>query len=105
MDTDSDMTNTMRDTIKLMELRGHLYDAIDVRALHAVCSALEANVDDAKNDWLTPLGNLMGAVMYILDMHSGMSDDDRRMAASAVAASIITNSMKTESEKADRTVN
>jgi hypothetical protein len=105
MDIEEEMNEVMKDTICLIETRGKLYDAVDINKIQALCLLLDADLHDKKNDWLTPLGNLMGAVMYILDMHSGMSDYDRRIAANAVSASIITNSIQTEVEKINRTVN
>lgn len=85
--------NIEKDVIRHMELRGQLYDAIAIDTVKSLCYVLDANTTEAKSNWVTPLGNLMGAVMYIIEMHSGMTSNDRRAVSNAIAASIVTHNM------------
>jgi hypothetical protein len=115
MDTDSelDMNEVMLEVVKHIELRGKMYEAINIDAVRAVCYVVGHKtddpksdwVDDPKSDWITPLGILMGSIMYILDLHSGMNDEERQTAATAISSSILSNTMIMLQDKKDRVVN
>lgn len=92
------------EVIRHVEVRGKLYDVINIEAVRSICYMLQVKLEEPKSDWMKPLGNLMGSIMYILDMHSGMNDEDRRVAASAIAASIVTNTMMTKEDKDNATI-
>ena len=80
-------------------IRDKLIDAISFEGIREICKTLNVDGNNEKGDWITPLGNIMGAMMYILDMHAAIDNETRIKTFSSIAATLVTHVMENHIEE------